>query len=798
MFFGRKKNKNERREEQSRPTEKGLKIKQIGNEEYAVYQMQTEEKILSAKTKERATEAKRRLDGIIDWNTEKDVYLSILQGDTDFSIFEEMNRIIDFYEIEEEDEEEESYPTETENGEYIYYEVKDENGLQNRVKGERITQGLAIHQERGGGWTIDHIPSRNMLTEFSKYEDAKKCAVAIADIVKWNDEKTVQLIQGVPDFKEYLRLVKQAVIRNQDIPERPQRLLYKMEILMEFFRIKTEKSNVKQFCRAIDRLMDMSGLDVIKQEVLGMIYSLAGQKKNEGKVKQSNHNLHMVFLGPAGTGKTEVARIMSEILASLGYLEKGNLVEVDRSTLVGTHIGETAKLVKKAVSEAMGGTLFIDEAYSLATGGENDFGKEAIATLIKEMEDNKGKFSVILAGYQADMNTLLNANEGFRSRIKHYFHFYDYTPKQIADIVGNILEGKGYIVPSETKEECRKAVNRIAKQGKVEGNAREARNIAENIEEALNIRIGKDVNKEIFDTNLVTIEDVKMATDPKMKSQKREELEEIKQKALQKLQNLIGLQDLKSRAQSILNTIVIDNMRYQNELTTTKSRMHMVYLGPPGTGKTTVARIMGEFLKGSGMLSSGHYVEASRSDLVAGYVGQTAPKVKDVVAKAMGGVLFIDEAYSLASGDKFGKEALDTLIKEMEDHGDNLVVILAGYKKEMDDLMELNVGLSSRIPYHIDFPHYNAEELYEISLLQLRQSYGLVPTEKAKEFLQAYIQWKVNENSGYVEGDGRWIRNLAEELKTHQSNRLANFPPSDITVEKLKELTVEDIQKITA
>ncbi|WHT48731.1 AAA family ATPase [Sporosarcina thermotolerans] len=296
---------------------------------------------------------------------------------------------------------------------------------------------------------------------------------------------------------------------------------------------------------------------------------------------------------------------------------------------------------------------------------------------------------------------------------------------------------------------------------------------------------------------MITVEDVKRATDKQANNQNRQELESIKQSAINKLQSLIGLQDIKTEAQRILNTIVIDNLRFQNGLSPEKTKMHMVFYGPPGTGKTTVARVMGEFLKGAGILSNGHFIEASRSDLVAGYVGQTALKTKDIISKAMGGILFIDEAYSLASDDTsgFGKEALDTLIKEMEDHADNLVVILAGYRKDMEKLMDLNEGLRSRIPYHFDFPHYSAEELYQMALLQLKQKDGLILSEEASKWLQVYINQKVKENNGFIDGDGRWIRNLTQEIRNNQADRLTLLDQEAITFELLQEIEITDIPK---
>lgn len=793
LFKWKKKNNEivpEENNSEKPPKECGLKIIETNDSYFGIHQMQTEEEILLTRTRNDAKEAKRNLEDLTNWNTSEDVYLAIMQSLKGHDIFLKFQEIIEFYDIDEDERKErERYIKVDDEG--IVYCVKNEKGREVEVKGEFIEKGLAIHQENEHEWTIDHVPSANMLTALPTYEQAKRCAQVVGRLINWNEKKVVNLFIEVLDFKTYMGQIKQAVLNDEEIPELTQRLKCKIV----FFNFKNEKMDFKRFCKAIDKLMDLHGLDTIKQEVVDMIYKLKGQGRNIGKIKQTRENLHMVFEGPAGTGKTEVARIMSEIFASLGMLEKGHLIEADRAALVGEHIGSTAPKVKEVVESAMGGTLFIDEAYSLA-GDDQDFGNEAISTLIKEMEDRRGEFIVILAGYPADMNRLLDKNEGFRSRINNFLHFHDYTPEQISNISKAILTSKGYTLQKEAQDEIKRAVKGLAKQGKVEGNARKARDIAQAIEEELNIRLGKDKNYEIKDTSLVVLEDVKRATDEKAKASDRDELDEVRKESLKKLHALIGLNELKAKANSILNTIMIDNMRYQNGLTSSKTRMHMVYYGPPGTGKTTVARIMGEFLKGAGMLSSGHFVEASRSDLVAGYVGQTATKVKNVIAKAKGGILFIDEAYSLAKGDAFGEEAVDTLIKEMEDHGDNLVVIFAGYKEEIEELMKVNSGLESRIPYHFEFPHYSADELFEMSLLQLKTSNGLIPTKEAEVILKNYIHQEAAKNGGFVEGDGRWIRNLADIVKVNQSNRLAEESMNGvaITIEKLQEVLPNDLQ----
>ena len=214
---------------------------------------------------------------------------------------------------------------------------------------------------------------------------------------------------------------------------------------------------------------------------------------------------------------------------------------------------------------------------------------------------------------------------------------------------------------------------------------------------------------------------------------------------------------------------------------------HLVFTGNPGTGKTTVARIVAKVYKELGLISKGHLVEVDRAGLVAGYVGQTAIKTHGVIDKAMGGVLFIDEAYMLSSErDVFGQEAIDTLLKEMEDHRDDLIVIVAGYKSLMQTFIESNPGLKSRFNRFIEFADYDPEQLYAIfKSLCKKNQYDLA--EDAEDLVKDYFR-RVYEARTESFGNGRAVRNCFEKMITNQANRLAEY----------KEATMEEIQTITA
>ncbi len=236
------------------------------------------------------------------------------------------------------------------------------------------------------------------------------------------------------------------------------------------------------------------------------------------------------------------------------------------------------------------------------------------------------------------------------------------------------------------------------------------------------------------------------------------------EKAMAELEGLIGLQEVKRKIKDIANWVSFNTLRKEQGFKTEKISLHMVFSGNPGTGKTTVARLVANILKAVGVLSKGHLVEVGRSDLVAEYVGQTAIKTMNKIKEAKGGVLFIDEAYSLVRGSAssdFGIEAIDTLVKSMEDERNNMVVILAGYPREMKSFIDSNPGLQSRFKNHIDFPDYNLDELMEITHLLLHQrDYKM--TENAIALFRQMVGRTIVRHPN-THGNGRLVRNLIED-----------------------------------
>ena len=260
---------------------------------------------------------------------------------------------------------------------------------------------------------------------------------------------------------------------------------------------------------------------------------------------------------------------------------------------------------------------------------------------------------------------------------------------------------------------------------------------------------------------------------------------------LEELNALVGLQEVKTEIRSLVNLIKVRKMREKYCLPEIEMSYHMVFTGNPGTGKTTLARLVGKIYKELGILTHGNMTETDRSGLVAGYVGQTALKVKEVVEKSVGGVLFIDEAYALAStgSNDFGGEAIDTLVKLMEDHRDNLVVIVAGYTKEMQQFLKSNTGLVSRFNRFIPFPDYSTEELVEI-LQGMAKKAGLLLEDGLQDKIAAYLN-RMDEKARYEFGNARGIRNVFETMVVNQANRLVMM--TDCSVEQLTLIKGEDI-----
>ena len=545
------------------------------------------------------------------------------------------------------------------------------------------------------------------------------------------------------------------------------------------------KESVEDVLAELDSLV---GLEGVKAEVRRIV-NLA--KVNEARraqgLKVPPMTYHMVFTGNPGTGKTTVARIVARAFRALGIARGGQLVETDRSGLVGRYAGETAVKTNAKVDEAIGGILFVDEAYQLASSDSDDYGKEAIATLLKRMEDDRDKLIVIAAGYTDEMRDFLDANSGLRSRFSKTIEFSDYTAKELAAIFRSIAKKNEFVLAADLEEGLDAAMAKLtAKRDRTFGNARFVRQLFEDATGRQANRLAELGNLDADALKTLALSDLGLGerkTDVRAPT-----IDEV----LAELDSLVGLKPVKDELRRLIATVRANKMREEKGLENNVTMSYnFVFTGNPGTGKTTVARILGKAFRALGVLDRANFVETDRSGLVAKYEGQTAAKTNKLIDSAMGGILFIDEAYQLNQGenDQYGSEAVATLLKRMEDARGSMVVIIAGYSNEMKKFMEINSGLESRFNRTIEFPDYSAKELAEIYRSMAKKAkYRL--SDDVEHWLVPYISM-LTEKRDKNFGNARWARNLFEKSVERQSLRVTDL--KDPSAEELQTIRLKDL-----
>ena len=508
---------------------------------------------------------------------------------------------------------------------------------------------------------------------------------------------------------------------------------------------------------------DIIGMNALKEQIIGLGKYIKFKKevnKTDGK-NLPDMNLHMMFLGNPGTGKTTIARKVTKMLYDLDCIRINKLVEVSRQDLIGEYSGETAPKVEKVIESAMGGVLFVDEAYSLKLSNNDQLGSEAIATLIKCMEDNKDELVVIFAGYTKEMQEFIHANFGIKSRIGYTIEFADYSEDELYEILKLKVNKIGF----EIDKKIIPNIMEILKFGKHKrdfGNGRFVDNLLTSMLKKHSMNYKKENIFIIGEQDIPSIDELMGETSGERNPEKIEEL----------FDDIFGMDKIKEQVIQLGKYI-----KFQEELSkiTAKRlpdmRLHMLFTGDAGTGKTTMARKITQMLYNLGIIRINKLIEVDRKDLVAEYIGQTAPKTQRVIEGALGGVLFIDEAYSLSPKDSLndlGKEAIATLIKAMEDNRDDLVVIFAGYTKEMKDFVNSNSGIASRIGYTFEFENYKDEELYKIFEIKCKEYDLIIKLDVKEKIMEVFKHFSSVENFG----NGRFVDKILQEiLVKHSMNK---------------------------
>ncbi|HEX5625725.1 MAG TPA: AAA family ATPase, partial [Saprospiraceae bacterium] len=547
-----------------------------------------------------------------------------------------------------------------------------------------------------------------------------------------------------------------------------------------------DESELEDVLIELDQLI---GLTEIKRKVKEHAHyvKFLQLRQEKGIREDEKLTLHSVFYGNPGTGKTTIAKMMGKLYKKMGVLSKGHVYEADRAELVGEYIGQTAPKVKEVIEKARGGVLFIDEAYALARTNDDskDFGREVIEILVKEMSNGPGDLAVIMAGYPKEMKYFLDSNPGLKSRVKLYFEFPDYLPQELYEIALFAMEKKSVVFQEEAREELQHLIlEAYRNRDNTFGNARLVFDLVEKAKINLGIRVMSVHAPQELDVeslSQVTLDDVRRIEIEPVHARPQIPIDhELLSHALTELDALIGIDNVKKEIKELVRIVKFAKKSGKEVLN--QHYLHTVFLGNPGTGKSTVARIIAKIYKALGILERGHMVETDRQGLVAGYIGQSAIKTSEKIDQAMGGVLFIDEAYSLTAGghqqSDYGSEVIQTLLKRMEDQRGLFFVFVAGYTEPMESFLKSNPGLNSRFDKILKFEDYSEDELFMIALKMFGDAH-LQMSDGAESHLRSYLTYLYDTKDKFF-GNARVIRTICEEIIRFQNIRLSGLSEDEL------------------
>ena len=509
--------------------------------------------------------------------------------------------------------------------------------------------------------------------------------------------------------------------------------------------------------------------------------------------------LNLVITGNPGTGKTTYARLIFKVLHAYGILPRDNFVEKNGLDLKGQHVGSTAPKVKKIIKEAMGGCLFLDEAYALAEGGNDGgdvYAQEAIRTLLTEVENNRTNLMVVFAGYKDKIGGLMRLDPGLDRRFPERLDLRDYSAKELAQICEVVARKKfGKTFADGLLQQLAEHIENFYSKEISEQNGGLAVNLCE---AAIDRQVRRLVATPGFaQWNAETAKEkgaVLVVEDFDATSQRTLGEANAEKEAVQKeVDELIGMANIKEYLNNLKE--VVEYVENGGSATILKTNLNMILTGNPGTGKTTTARIIARFLCAYGVLPRTNFVEKNGLELKGRYVGSTAPTVKEAVAQAMGGCLFVDEAYALAqSQDSFSGEAVRTLLTEVENNRTNLLVVLAGYKDKMKDLLNMDPGLPRRFATRIHIDDYTCNELARICEHVAKSRFGFT----FPDYLLDALEWHLirNEKHRVSSENGGLSVNLTEAAARRLATRVSSDSSDTATQQQLTELTVRRVSPI--
>ncbi|GAA4242073.1 hypothetical protein GCM10022254_73470 [Actinomadura meridiana] len=509
-----------------------------------------------------------------------------------------------------------------------------------------------------------------------------------------------------------------------------------------------------------------AGIEPAKREVEALVAeAMAARLRREAGMTNRTRTRHLVFTGNPGTGKSKVAGILGRVYADLGALSSGHLVQVERADLLGEYASESVLRVRRAVEQAHGGVLVVRDAHALVSAATDAArGREVLDVLLTGVQAHSEDLVVVLTGPEAELNGLLKSHPDLAAHFPRTVRFPDLTEGELVDVFAAKAADSGFALTPGVLDKVRELAESAPRERGF-GNARAMINL---LDRAVAMQ-GRRVLADGIVDETESLDEILPQDVPGALSRGRDD---VPGDPLAEIERLIGLADIKREVASLVAEVRAEQLRRDAKLAPSTPSRHMVFMGNPGTAKTTMARLVAAVYARLGLLSSGHLVEVTRADLVAEFVGQTAPRVRGAVERALGGVLFVDEAYALSSmgGDPrdFGHEAIAELLRLMEEHRGDLVVIVAGYDGEMGRFLDVNPGLKSRFPKVLRFPDYTADELVTIFESMAAEA-GFALADGVLPALRRLVAAHPRDASF---GNARLVRNLLEAAISRQARRI--------------------------
>lgn len=549
-----------------------------------------------------------------------------------------------------------------------------------------------------------------------------------------------------------------------------------------------EKHTVEDVLSSLDDLVGMANLKKDIRSIVGKAI-IQRQRVERGLADPENNGIHIALTGNPGTGKTEVAKRLGHVFKAAGILPTDKVVVKEKKHLLDSFVNSAAKNMNEAVDEALGGILFIDEAYSLIPmdnpNEKSQDGKAAVESLMTRMANDAGKFITVIAGYQNLIDEFIaNANPGLSSRFSNRIHIEDYSATELEKIYMQQVKKNRMQIDEDAVELLRKAIcEMVAAKDENFGNARSVINLFKKTMQNQSDRLQME-----FDLyNIPTEEMIRIKkADIPYNEAKKVDIEEC----FRELDQLVGLKSVKQEIHNLADSIFTEQEMARMENRQPDIPMfHYQFLGNPGTGKTTVARIMGSIFHSLGLLPTNKLLEVKPSDLIMGWQGQTAKQTRMMIKRGLGGVLFIDEAYGLHDGGFGEKDATPELLTLLNDYMGKMVAIVAGYPREMEAWKATNTGIDRRFEKKIYFEDYSADDL-SVIFENLCKKKGVKLEDTACEEMHRYFEKLVRHKTPNF-GNAAEAVKYFKQVRINQGARLRRL--GNYTREDLYLFTFDDM-----